>query len=221
MQWPMATRLAERGFVTICPEYQLSQEALYPAALYNIKAVIRWARANADRFNIDTSKIATSGCSAGGQLALLTGLTSGVEEKEGDLGYNEYSSDIQAIIDIDGAVNFLEPLSIKSNRVEYTAYNEWLGGAFYDNVETWVDASPIYWAWKGSPPILFVKSGFPRFTAGHYELIGMMEEWGIYTEVHKFDIKIHPFWLLDPWVEPTVDYMEGFLKKVFYGIANE
>lgn len=217
MQRALAVRLAERGFVTICPEYQLSQEVLYPTALFNIKACIRWARANADKYSIDTNKMVTSGGSAGGQLALLTGLTSGVGEKEGRLGDFSCSSNIQAIIDIDGVVDFMSPLSLKSNRAGETSAtdNEWLHGSFYDNVKIWKDASPIFWADENSPPMLFIKSGFPRFTAGLGELISLLDIWGIYYEVYKFDVQVHPFWLLDPWVEPTVDYMEDFLNKVF------
>ncbi|MCB0643402.1 MAG: alpha/beta hydrolase fold domain-containing protein, partial [Phaeodactylibacter sp.] len=69
LQWALATRLAAKGFVTVCVEYQLSMEAKYPAALHNIKAAVRWLRANADRFDVNSEQIAISGCSAGGHLA--------------------------------------------------------------------------------------------------------------------------------------------------------
>jgi hypothetical protein len=68
---------------------------------------------------------------------------------------------------------------------------------------------------KNSPPILFLNSGFLRFHAGQDEMIGIMNESGIYNEVHKIDVKVHPFWLFHPWFEPTVDYMVAFLNKVF------
>ncbi|MBP6686829.1 MAG: alpha/beta hydrolase, partial [Lacibacter sp.] len=44
MQVPMAQMLAAKGFVTIPVEYQLSLEAKYPAAIYNIKSAIRWVK---------------------------------------------------------------------------------------------------------------------------------------------------------------------------------
>ncbi len=77
------------------------------------------------------------------------------------------------------------------------------------------DASPIFWANEKSCPILFVNSGFPRFHAGQDELIGMMKDWKIYTEIHKFDIQLHAFWLFNPWIDPTVNYINDFLIKVF------
>lgn len=213
LQIPMAQKLAAKGIVTICVEYQLSQEAKYPAAVYNIKSAVRWVRANAEKYGIDSNKIAISGCSAGGQLAMLVGLTNGVASKEGDQGNLGFSSEINAIVDIDGVVNFMAPSSLNLNRKPNSPDVEWLGGTFVEKPEIWKDASSIFWANEKSCPILFINSGYSRFHAGQDELIGMMKEWGIYTEVHKFDVKIHPFWLFEPWVDPTVNYIYNFLIK--------
>lgn len=213
LQIPMAQKLAAKGIVTICVEYQLSMEAKYPAAVYNIKSAVRWARANAEKYGIDPNKIAISGCSAGGQLAMLVGLTNGVASKEGDEGNLGFSSEINTIVDIDGVVDFMAPLSLNSTRKPNSPDVEWLGGTFTEKPEVWKDASSIFWANEKSCPILFINSGYPRFHAGQDELIGMMKEWGIYTEVHKFDVKIHPFWLFEPWVDPTVNYIHDFLIK--------
>lgn len=65
LQVPLAQQIAAQGFVAIAVEYQLSLEAKYPAAVHNLKAAIRWLRANADKYNVDTNHIAISGCSAG------------------------------------------------------------------------------------------------------------------------------------------------------------
>ncbi|WNH09120.1 alpha/beta hydrolase fold domain-containing protein [Thalassobellus suaedae] len=215
LQIPMAQKLASRGYVTVCVEYQLSLEAKYPAAVYNIKSAIRWMRANAEKYGIDKDKIAVSGCSAGGQLAMLVGLTNGIDNKEGNYGNLDQSSHIQAIIDIDGVVDFMAPLSLNLNRKPNSPDIEWLGGSFYEKPEIWKDASSIFWANENSPPILFLNSGYPRFHAGQDELIGMMKEWKIYTEVHKFDNKIHTFWLYNPWTNKAVNFIDNFLIKVF------
>lgn len=216
LQIPMAQKLAARGFVTVCVEYQLSMEAKYPAAVFNIKSAIRWMRANAEKFQINPNQIAISGCSAGGQLAMLVGLTNGILEKEGNHGNSGFSSDIQAIIDIDGVVDFMAPTSLNLKRRADSPDIEWLGGTFYEKPEIWKDASGIFWANENSCPIMFINSGFPRFHAGQDELIGMLNNWNIYSEVHKFDFKIHTFWLFNPWVNQTVNYMDNFLTKVFH-----
>lgn len=213
LQRPMAMQIAAKGYVTVAVEYQLSLEAKYPAAVYNIKAAIRWMRANAERLNIDPEKIAISGCSAGGQLASLVGMTNGVDQFEGNQGYHGYSSSVQAVIDIDGALDFMAPLSLNLERTPESPDIQWLGGDFYHRPEVWKDASPIFWVNEHSVPVLFFNSGFPRFHAGQGEMIAMMTQWNIYTEVHVFDIKMHPFWLFHPWFDKTVEYMTGFLDK--------
>nr|WP_321451942.1 alpha/beta hydrolase [uncultured Carboxylicivirga sp.] len=215
MQVPMAQMIAKEGFVTIAVEYQLSLEAQYPAPVHNIKAAIRWIRANAKKYNINPDKIAISGCSAGGQLAALVGMTNGIEHFEGNMGVTGYSSDVQAIMDIDGVINFLAPSSLNLKRKPSSADIAWFGGSFYEKPEIWKEASSIYWANENSVPILFLNSGYSRFHAGQDELIGMLKEWGIYYEVHKFNLKVHPFWLFHPWVDETTLYMVDFLNKVF------
>ena len=218
MQVPLAEMIASRGFVTVAVEYQLSLEAKYPAAIHNIKAALRWMRANADKYNIDPDRIAISGSSAGGHLAALTGMTNGIEKFEGSQGNNDFSSSVQAIIDLDGVLNFMAPASLNLKRRPDSPDVEWLGGTFYEKPEIWKEASSAYWVNEKSVPVLFINSGFPRFHAGQDEMIGMLKEWNIYTEVHKFDVKIHPFWLFHPWVDTTADYMVGFLNKVFKNI---
>lgn len=215
MQIPMAMQIAANGFVTIAVEYQLSMEAPYPRAVHNIKEAIRWLRANAAKYSIDSSKIAISGCSAGGQLAALVGMTNGVKHLEGETGSFDVSSSIQAVIDIDGVLDFMAPRSLNLKRKSTSADILWFGGSFLEKPAVWKDASSIFWVTKTSPPILFLNSGYPRFHAGQDEMIGMLNEFGIYNEVHKFDVKVHPFWLFHPWFNPTVGYMVAFLNKVF------
>lgn len=215
METPMAQAIAAKGFVTVAVEYQLSLEAKYPAAVHNIKAAIRWLRANAETYNIDPQKIVISGESAGGQLAMLVGMTSGVEKFEGNMGITGYSSAVQAIIDVDGVVDFMAPTSLNLERKPDSPDAFWLEGTFYERPDRWKEASSIFWANNKTVPIMFLNSGFSRFHAGQDELIGMMNEWKIYTEVHKFDVQIHPFWLLHPWADETVNYMVAFMKKIF------
>jgi acetyl esterase/lipase len=79
----LAGRLAAKGFVAIPVEYRLSTEALYPAAVHDVKAAIRWIRANAKKYGVDPNRIAVLGFSAGGQLAALVGTTNGQATFEG------------------------------------------------------------------------------------------------------------------------------------------
>jgi len=84
MQIPLAQQISARGYVTVCVEYRLSPEALYPAAVHDIKAAIRFLRAHAEEYGIDPGKIAVSGCSAGGHLAALAGMTEHIRKFDGN-----------------------------------------------------------------------------------------------------------------------------------------
>jgi len=215
MQVPLAQLIAAKGFVTIPVEYQLSLEASYPAALHNLKAAIRWVKAHANEYDIDTTKIAISGCSAGGQLASLVGLTNDFPQFEGSMGNHlGISSKVNAIVDIDGTVNFLAPSSLNLQRKSDSPDAAWLGGLFHEKPLVWKEASPAYWATEKSVPMLFLNSGYSRFHAGQDELVGQYQEWGIYHEVHQFNVKVHPFWLFHPWADESAMYIADFLKKV-------
>ena len=212
MEIPMARQIATYGYVTIPIEYQLSPEAKYPAAVHNIKAAIRWTRANASRYHIDINNIAVSGTSAGGHLAALVGLTNGDPKFEGQQGNTRESSSVQAILVIDGLISFLAPLSLNKEREPESVDIQWLGGSYSEKPEAWKEASPIFHANPDAPPMLFINSGIPRFHAGQDELIGMLKRWNIYYEVHTIPVKVHPFWLFHPWFKPTVEYMTNFLE---------
>ncbi len=215
MEVPLAQMIAKRGFVSIPVEYQLSPEAKYPAAIYNIKSAIRWLKANAETYGIDTSKIVISGTSAGGQIAALVAATNGVAAFEGNREGLKTSSVVNAVINIDGVISFLAPGSLNLNRKPDSPDILWLGGDFSEKPDVWKEASAGFWANEKMVPILFLNSGYSRFHAGQDELIASLNEWGVYYQVHKVDVKVHPFWLFHPWAEKTADYMVSFMHKIF------
>jgi pectinesterase len=218
MQNPLAQNIARHGFVTATVEYRLSPEALYPAAVYDVKAAIRFIRAHANAYYIDPNRIAISGSSAGGQLAALVGMTGGIEKFEGNGGNAKYSTKLQAIIDMDGILDFTDPNeSGKDNDpAKPSAGAWWFGGTYAKTPEKWIEASPLIYAGKDTPPMLFVNSALPRFHAGRDSLIAILDKYGINTEVHTIPKTPHPFWLFDPWFATTVDYMVDFLQKTFF-----
>ena len=116
LQIPMAQQIASRGYVTIPVEYRLIPEALYPAGLHDIKTAVRWVRANAAQYGIDPERIAVSGCSAGAQLATLVGVTNGSKTHEGKGDWRKVSSDVQAVINMDGIATFVSESNIADAR---------------------------------------------------------------------------------------------------------
>lgn len=216
MEVPLAQQIAAKGYITAAVEYRLSPEALYPAAVYDIKAAIRFLRANAQKYGIDPERIAISGSSAGGQLAALTGMTSELKKFEGDEGNNSVSSKVQAIIDMDGILDFTDPneSAKDTDPAKRSAGAYWFGATYKETPEKWKEASPINYAGKNTPPVLFLNSALPRFHAGRDSVISILKAHGIYTEVRTINGTPHPFWLFHPWFEPTVEYMVAFLDRI-------
>jgi pectinesterase len=214
MNTSLAQQLARNGFVVVSVEYRLSLEAKYPAAVHDLKAAIRWMRTHSSAYNINTNQIALIGASAGGQLASLVGATNNNMRFEGNLGSNDRSSSVQAVVDLDGLLDFTAPESIALKRNENSADVFWLGGFFEDNPERWKEASAISWVTKNSPPFLFINSKQTRFHAGCKEMVEKLETLGVYSEVQRLDAP-HSYWLFHPWFNPTVRYIVEFLNRIF------
>ena len=102
-----AVRFVDEGYVVASIGYRLSRTARFPAQAHDVKAAIRWLRANAQRYEINPDKIGVWGASAGGHLVALLGTSGDVAELEGNLGNPGVSSRVQAVVDYFGPTNFL------------------------------------------------------------------------------------------------------------------
>lgn len=219
LQIPMAQQIAAKGYVTIPVEYRLSPECGYPAALYDVKTAVRWVRAHANEYNIDTTRIAISGCSSGGHLAMLTGTTNFQPTYEDLREYASYPSNVHAIINVDGISDFstdeLAATRESLAKGKTPSAIKWLGATYEENKDIWTAASPVNHVTEHSVPVCFINSSIPRFHGGRDEIIEKLKAYNIYTEVHTIEDTPHPFWLLHPWFDTTVDYMVSFLDKMF------
>ena len=65
----------DAGYAMVAINYRLSGEAKFPAAIEDVKAAIRFIRANAKDYHRDLEKIALWGSSVGGNLVSLAGTT--------------------------------------------------------------------------------------------------------------------------------------------------
>ncbi len=104
----MINKLVARGFAVASINYRFSSEAIYPAQIKDCKAAVRFLRANAAQYHLNTNQFISWGGSAGGCLSSLLGTTGAVEELEGpELGNPEYSSRVNVSIDWFGPIEFL------------------------------------------------------------------------------------------------------------------
>lgn len=107
--------LLDAGFAVVCPNHRSSMDAKWPAQIHDIRAVIRFVRGEAEKYQFDTSFIATSGFSSGGHLSSIAATTSGVKhlkvgtvdiDLEGHVGkYLCQSSEVNAACDWSGPVD--------------------------------------------------------------------------------------------------------------------
>lgn len=214
--YPMAQKLADLGYACFTPEYRLSTEALFPAAVYDIKAAIRWVKANREKYNLDTSRIVALGFSAGGELAAFMGTTGNMPLFEGTNCNTNEKSHVNAVVDIDGTLSFVHPDGREgddSKRV--SAATNWFGYPKKDNMKLWEAASPLSYVSSNTPPTLFINSSVPWMHAGREDYIKVLGENKIYSAVKNFEGAPHSFCLFHPWFDPTIQYIDEFLKQVF------
>jgi pectinesterase len=163
MENPFAMELARRGYVAATVEYRLSNEAKYPSTIHDLKAAVRWLRANAARYNIDPGRIGAVGASAGGHLVALLGATNGMVDFEGEGGNERTSSAVGSVVDIDGTATFIDPGNIeKEKKGPFDTNTRLIGGTFEEKASVWRDASPITHVNRKSAPVLFINSSSYR-----------------------------------------------------------
>jgi pectinesterase len=214
--YPMAQKLASLGYVCFTPEYRLSTEALFPAAIFDVKSAIRWVRNNASKYNIDENQIVVLGFSAGGEIASFMGTTANMPLFEGNSCSSDQKSTVNAVIDIDGTLSFVHPDGKEGDDSKsISAATYWFGYSKKENSKLWEAASPLSYVSSKTPPTLFINSALPWMHAGRADYIKVLDENGIYSEVREFKDAPHSFCLYDPWFDPTIQYIDSFLTKVF------
>jgi len=103
------TALLDAGYAVASIDYRLSGEAIFPAAVQDAKAAVRFLRANAAEYNLNPDKIAVFGQSAGGNIASMVGVTGNISDyDDASLGNEGVSSAVQAVINHYGPTDFLQ-----------------------------------------------------------------------------------------------------------------
>ncbi|MTD25890.1 alpha/beta hydrolase fold domain-containing protein [Erwinia sp. J316] len=97
----------KRGYAVVSINYRLAGEAVFPAAVYDVKAAVRFVKANAEKYGLDPNRIVAWGDSAGANLASMLGTTAGNPALE-DLtqGNAEQSSRVNAVVNFFGPTDF-------------------------------------------------------------------------------------------------------------------
>lgn len=151
--------LIHHGYVVVTLDYTLSPYGKFPLQIHELKAAIRYLRANAKKYCIDADRIGLWGLSAGAHLAVLTAVSSGIAELEDlSMGYAEYSSDVQAVVDLYGPVDFRIGDVNGDEDPSKTLYAMLLGQPIKQVPELVYLANPCNFADDRIPP-LFIQHG--------------------------------------------------------------
>jgi acetyl esterase/lipase len=142
--------LARHGYVGVSPDYRLCPQSIFPAQIEDVKAAVRFLRANAASLKVDPERIGAMGFSAGGYLALMLGVT-GPEDGFGGDKDRPGASRVQAVVD------FFGPTDLASKDFSETAkefVNCYLGGSGGDVADLARRASPVSYVGTGDPAVL-------------------------------------------------------------------
>jgi acetyl esterase/lipase len=149
------TWLVPEGYAVVSLGYRLSWMARWPAQMDDARAAIRWLRTNADRYQLDATRIAVSGGSSGGNLASIVGTA--------PLPPNEsVSSRVGAVIDFYGAADMLTmPTNVLGDGItEADLANsngaKLLGAIPRDRPDLARSVSPLHQVSKDDPPFLII-----------------------------------------------------------------
>jgi acetyl esterase/lipase len=156
-------RALQRGYAVVSVNYRLSDEAIFPAAVMDVKAALRWLRANRAAYHLDGNRIAACGGSAGGNLAALVAVTAHVAELEDkSQGNASYSCGVQAAVDMFGPTDFLKMdeqlvqngLGPCDHHETQSPESRYLGAPIAQIPEKVAWANPMTFVHKDMPPLL-------------------------------------------------------------------
>lgn len=139
--------LGRLGYVCVSAAYRLSGEAKWPAQIHDVKAALRWMRANAATLGVDPARIAVHGNSAGAHLALMLAATPNKPELEGTGVHQGIDTSVRACVAI------YPPVELAMRSLG-DAVGQMMGPSA--SPEDYRAASPVSYAHRDFPPAMLI-----------------------------------------------------------------
>ncbi len=202
------------GYILASVEYRLSGEAVFPAAIADCKAALRWLRANAAKYHIDPDRLAVWGSSAGGHLAALLGTAWEVEEWDAIHPENQdVSSKPTVVCNWFGPTDFLR-MNDFEGRIDHDAEGSpeslFIGGRIQEHPEKTQRANPIAYVTADDPPMLLMH-GEKDLSVPYNQselLYAALRKAGVESRLYKVVGADHGF------RNPTTDTPESLFRMV-------
>jgi len=215
--------LARAGYIGVSIDYRLSQQAHFPAQIFDAKAAVRWVRAHIADYGGDPQRIAIAGSSAGAQLALLLGLSNGEPELEGTVGSElDTSSEVSLIVDWFGPSD-LRYSDAQLDGWEQMIMRELLGNLPAEAPELAALASPITHIDPADPPVLIIHGTADETVpvALSQKLYEALQAAGVEAEYIEVPGGGHGFFrYTEPDQDELNDMMIDFLDR-YFGAATD
>lgn len=153
--YALMSHLAQLGWVCLSIDYRVAPHHRWPRHITDVKAAIAWARANVDKFGGDRSFVAIAGCSAGGHLAALAGLTANDPDLQGDLPESSDTT-VDAVVGIYGRYDWEDRSTTERARFVDFLERVVVKRKIDRHPEIFRRASPIAQIHRDAPPFLVV-----------------------------------------------------------------
>jgi len=153
--YALMSHLAEMGWVCLSIDYRVAPHHRWPAHITDVKTAIAWARANVDKFGGDRNFIAIAGCSAGGHLSALAGLTPNDPEMQTELPEGSDTS-VDAVVGIYGRYDWEDRSTAERARFVDFLERVVVRRKMSKHPEVFRKASPIARVHKDAPPFLVI-----------------------------------------------------------------
>ena len=153
--YALLSHLAELGWVCLSIDYRVSPHHRWPRHIMDVKAAIAWARANVDKFGGDRNFIAVAGCSAGGHLSALAGLTANDPQYQAELPEGSDTS-VDAVVGIYGRYDWEDRSTLERDRFVDFLERVVVKRRINRHPEVFRDASPLARVHSNAPPFLVI-----------------------------------------------------------------
>jgi len=190
------------GYSVVNVEYRLANVSLAPAAIEDCRCALRWVVAHAKEYNLDPNRLIVAGESAGGHLALTTGMipaSAGFDRS--CFGMTEPR--VAAIVDFFGITDIADLLDGPGKKPfpEVWPYTvQWLGNQ-PNRAELAKAASPLTYVKAGMPPTIMIHGDADNLVPYEHslKLRDALQKAGVPNELITIPKGGHGIWPPDEW----------------------